>query len=88
MYFYPDNIYEEVVVFKKPGEFDRSSVPEHVKEKSRIDIAKFQAEKWYLSVWDIKNVLPSEKWSKYTAAFPEELVKRLVKLYSYWEKQS
>jgi len=84
MYFYPDNIYEEVVVFKKPGEFDRSSVPEHVKEKSRIDIAKFQAEKWYLSVWDIKNVLPSEKWSKYTAVFPEELVERLVKLYSYW----
>jgi len=84
MYFYPDNIYEEIVVFKKPGEFDRASVPEHIKEKSRIDIGRFQAEKWYLSVWDIKNVLPIEKWSKYTAAFPEELVERLIKLYSYW----
>jgi site-specific DNA-methyltransferase (adenine-specific)/site-specific DNA-methyltransferase (cytosine-N4-specific) len=84
MYFYPDNIYEEIVVFKKPGEFDRASVPEHIKEKSRIDISRFQAEKWYLSVWDIKNVLPIEKWSKYTAAFPEELVERLIKLYSYW----
>jgi DNA modification methylase len=84
MYYYPDNIYEEIVVFKKPGEFDRASVPEHVKEKSRIDVGRFQAEKWYLSVWDIKNVLPTEKWSKYTAAFPEELVERLLKLYSYW----
>jgi site-specific DNA-methyltransferase (adenine-specific)/site-specific DNA-methyltransferase (cytosine-N4-specific) len=84
MYFYPDNIYEEIVVFKKPGELDRASVPEHIKEKSRIDISRFQAEKWYLSVWDIKNVLPIEKWSKYTAAFPEELVERLIKLYSYW----
>jgi site-specific DNA-methyltransferase (adenine-specific)/site-specific DNA-methyltransferase (cytosine-N4-specific) len=84
MYYYPDNIYEEIVVFKKPGEFDRASVPEHVKEKSRIDVGRFQAEKWYLSVWDIKNVLPIEKWSKYTAAFPEELVERLIKLYSYW----
>jgi site-specific DNA-methyltransferase (adenine-specific)/site-specific DNA-methyltransferase (cytosine-N4-specific) len=84
MYYYPDNIYEEIVVFKKPGEFDRASVPEHVKEKSRIDVGRFQAEKWYLSVWDIKNVLPTEKWSKYTAAFPEELVERLIKLYSYW----
>jgi len=84
MYYYPDNIYEEIVVFKKPGEFDRASVPEHVKEKSRIDVGRFQAEKWYLSVWDIKNVLPIEKWSKYTAAFPEELVERLLKLYSYW----
>jgi site-specific DNA-methyltransferase (adenine-specific)/site-specific DNA-methyltransferase (cytosine-N4-specific) len=84
MYYYPDNIYEEIVVFKKPGEFDRASVPEHVKEKSRIDVGRFQAEKWYLSVWDIKNVLPTEKWSKYTAAFPEELVERLIRLYSYW----
>jgi len=84
MYYYPDNIYEEIVEFKKPGEFDRASVPEHVKEKSRVDIGRFQAEKWYLSVWDIKNVLPTEKWSKYTAAFPEELVERLIRLYSYW----
>ncbi len=83
MYFYPDNIYEEIVVFKKPGEFDKASIPQQIKEKSRIDIAKFQAEKWYLSVWDIKNVLPSEKWSRYTAAFPEQLVERLIRLYSY-----
>jgi len=83
MYFYPDNIYEEVVVFRRPGEFDPSSVPAHARERSRIDVRRFQAEKWYLSVWDIKNVLPSEKWSKYTAAFPEELVERLVRLYSY-----
>jgi len=86
MYFYPDNIYEEVVIFKKPGEFDRSSIPLEVREKSKIDVNKFQAEKWYLSVWDIKNVLPSEKWSKYTAAFPEELVERLIKLYSYFDE--
>jgi len=84
MYYYPDNIYEEIVVFKKPGEFDRASILEHIKEKSRIDVNRFQAEKWYLSVWDIKNVLPLEKWSKYTAAFPEELVERLIRLYSYW----
>ncbi|MDT7971038.1 MAG: site-specific DNA-methyltransferase [Vulcanisaeta sp.] len=84
MYYYPDNIYEEVVIFKKPGEFDRASVPEQVRERSRIDVNRFQGEKWYLSVWDIKNVLPHEKWSKYTAAFPEELVERLIRLYSYW----
>ena len=84
MYYYPDNIYEEIVVFKKSGEFDRASVPEQVRERSRIDVSRFQGEKWYLSVWDIKNVLPHEKWSKYTAAFPEELVERLIRLYSYW----
>ncbi|MEM4819331.1 MAG: site-specific DNA-methyltransferase [Nanopusillaceae archaeon] len=83
MYYYPDNIYEEIVVFRKPGEFDRASVPPDVREKSKIDVHRFQREKWYLSVWDITNVLPSEKWSKYTAAFPEKLVERLVLLYSY-----
>ena len=83
MYFYPDNIYEEIVIFKKPGDFDRSTISKEVKEKSRIDINKFQREKWYLSVWDITNVLPTEEWSKYTAAFPEELAERLIRLYSY-----
>ncbi|MEM1928056.1 MAG: site-specific DNA-methyltransferase [Acidilobaceae archaeon] len=83
MYFYPDNIYEEIVVFRKPGEFDRSSVPRDVREKSRVDLRRFQSEKWYLSVWDITNVLPSEEWSKYTAVFPEELAERLITLYSY-----
>jgi len=82
MYYYPDNIYEEIVVLQK-GKFGYNSIPKEVKEKSRIDVNRFQAEKWYLSVWDIKNVLPSEKWSKYTAAFPEELVERLIRLYSY-----
>jgi site-specific DNA-methyltransferase (adenine-specific)/site-specific DNA-methyltransferase (cytosine-N4-specific) len=86
MYYYPDNIYEEIVVFKKPGEFDRSSVIAEIKEKSKINISRFQNEKWYLSVWDIKNVLPHEKWSKYTAAFPEQLIERLVMLYSYYRE--
>jgi len=84
MYYYPDNIYEEVVIFKKSGEFDKRAIPQDIKEKSKISVGRFQAEKWYLSIWNIKNVLPSEKWSRYTAAFPEELVERLMKLYSYW----
>jgi len=83
MYYYPDNIYEEIVIFKKPGTFDKKKIPDNIREKSKINIKRFQLEKWYLSVWDIKNVLPSEKWSKYTAAYPEELVERLIKLYSY-----
>jgi len=82
MYFYPDNIYEEVIVFQK-GKFDYNRVEKSLKEKSKIDLNKFQREKWYLSVWDITNVLPSNKVSKYTAAFPEELVERLIRLYSY-----
>ena len=82
MYFYPDNIYEEIVIFQK-GKFKYNKIPVEVKEKSKININKFQHEKWYLSVWDITNVLPFERWSKYTAVFPETLAERLIILYSY-----
>jgi len=84
MYYFPDNIYEDIIIFKKPGKFEKNILPDEIKQKSKIDLKKFQEEKWYLSVWDIKNVLPSEKWSKYTAAFPEELVERIITLYSYY----
>ncbi len=83
MYYYPDNIYEEITVFRKPGEFDRTLIPQHVREKSKINVQKFQREKWYLSVWDISNLRPQDRWSRY-AAFPEQLVERLILLYSYY----
>ena len=82
MYFYPDNIYEEIVIFQK-GKFRYSEIPSDLKEKSKIDINRFLKEKWYLTIWEITNVLPSDKLSKYTAVFPEELVERLILLYSY-----
>ena len=82
MYFYPDNIYEEIVIFQK-GKFRYSEIPSDLKEKSKIDINRFLKEKWYLSIWEITNVLPSDKLSKYTAVFPEELVERLILLNSY-----
>ena len=82
MYYYPDNIYEEVVIFQK-GKFNYNKVPSNLKAKSKINVKRFQSEKWYLSVWDITNVLPSDRLSKYTAVYPVELVKRLILLYSY-----
>ncbi|WP_232048916.1 DNA-methyltransferase [Sulfuracidifex tepidarius] len=78
LYFYPDNIYEEIVVFKKDGNFKPRN-----KEESKIDISRFQREKWYSNVWEITNVLPNNKLSKFTAPFPEELARRVITLYSY-----
>lgn len=78
LYYYPDNVYEDIVVFKKPGKFHTTN-----QEKSKIDVNKFQKEKWYLNVWEITNVLPNNKYSKFTAPFPEELANRIVTLYSY-----
>jgi DNA modification methylase len=85
MYFHPDNIYEEIIIFQK-SEFDYSylkSMDRKVLEESKIDIDVFNREKWYLSVWDITNVLPLKgRLEEGIAAFPEEIPRRLIKLFT------
>jgi len=87
MYYYPDNIQESILVFQK-GRFDYSYVrklPVETREKSRIDLDKYNGEDWYLTVWNITNVLPlGKRLEKGIAAFPEEIPRRLVKLFSYY----
>ena len=86
MYFYPDNIQESILIFQK-GEFDYDYIkklPPEVREKSKIDLEEYQRNKWYLTVWDITNVLPLKgRLEEGVAAFPEELVRRLIKLFSF-----
>ena len=86
MYFYPDNIQENIIIFQK-GKFDYSymkSLDPKVKEASKIDLEKYSSEKWYLTVWRITNVLPFEnRLEKGIAAFPEEIPRRLIKLYTF-----
>jgi modification methylase len=87
MYYYPDNIQESILVFQK-GRFDYSyarKLSEETREKSRLDLAEYNGEDWYLTVWNITNVLPlGERLEKGIAAFPEEIPRRLVRLYSYY----
>jgi DNA modification methylase len=86
MYFYPDNIQESIIIFQK-GKFDYSylkNLDPKVKEASKIDLEKYGSEKWYLTIWRITNVLPFEnRLEKGIAAFPEEIPKRLIKLYTF-----
>ncbi|CAH04249.1 DNA methyltransferase [Sulfolobus virus STSV1] len=82
MYFYPDNIYEEILIMQK-GEYKYPKNKAEL-ESSRIDIQEFNREKWYLSVWEITNVLPVKgRIEEGIAAFPEEIPYRLIKLFSY-----
>jgi len=86
MYFHPDNIYEEIIIFQK-GNFNYSyvkSMSDEVLEESKIDVELFNREKWYLTVWDITNVLPLRgRLEEGIAAFPEEIPRRLIKLFSF-----
>jgi DNA modification methylase len=86
MYYYPDNIQESILIFQK-GRFDYS----HLKEldskrlsESKISIDDYHKQEWYLTVWNITNVLPlGDRLERGIAAFPEEIPKRLIKLFSY-----
>jgi len=86
MYFYPDNIQENILIFQK-GKFDYNYLKQFnpvMKEASRIDIGEYQGNKWYLTVWDITNVLPLPgRIEEGVAAFPEEIPYRLTKLFSF-----
>jgi len=83
LYFYPDNVQESVLIFQK-GRFDYRSVPEEVRDASRIDVSEYQKRKWYLNVWQVTNVLPLQgRLEEGIAAFPEELARRLIVLFSH-----
>ena len=86
MYYYPDNIQESILIFQK-GKFDYSYLRElSLKrlENSRIPLDKYNGDGWHLTVWNITNVLPlGHRLEKGIAAFPEEIPRRLIRLYSF-----
>ncbi len=82
MYFYPDNLLESIIIFQK-GKFDYKSIPQEIREQSKIDTKKFQDKKWFMTLWEMNNVLPGSPLEKDIAAFPEELPHRAITLFSY-----
>jgi len=83
MYYYPDNLQETILIFQK-GEFNYSRIPEELRKESELDMDEVQKGKWYLSVWNITNVLPiNNRLEKGIAAFPKEIPYRLIKLFSH-----
>ena len=82
MYFYPDNLLESIIIFQK-GKFDYKSISKEIREASKIDLKEFQDNKWFMTLWDMVNVLPGSPMEKGIAAFPDELAYRCIKLFSY-----
>ncbi len=82
MYFYPDNLLETIVILQK-GKFDYRSISKEVRETSKVDTKEFSDKKWYMTLWEMNNVMPGSPLEKGIAAFPEELPYRAIKLFSY-----
>lgn len=82
-YPYPPNIfstfpYEWITVFSKKG--TRKKVPIEIKEKSKLTTKEWQD--WAInSIWEMQ---PAKAKSEgHPAPFPEELPRRLIRLYSF-----
>lgn len=82
MYFYPDNLLESIIIFQK-GKFNYRSISKEIREASKIDTKEFSSKKWYMTLWEMNNVLPGSLLEKDIAAFPYELPYRIIKLFSY-----
>ena len=83
-YPFPPNIfttypYEWITVFSKKGK--RDPVPKDIKEKSKLTTKEWQD--WAInSIWEMQPA--KAKSEEHPAPFPDELPKRLIKLYSFW----
>jgi len=82
MYFYPDNLLESIIIFQK-GKFNYKSISPSVRKQSMLCKREFQENKWYMTLWEMTNVLPGSPLEKDIAAFPEELPYRAIKLFAY-----
>ncbi len=67
--------YEFILIFKKHGVAPR--VSKEIKEKSRMTIEEWN--KFFAGHWNI----PGEKQDKHLAMFPEEVPRRLIKMFSF-----
>ena len=82
MYFYPDNLLENFLIFQK-GKFNYNSISRGIKLKSKINLEEFNKKKMYMTLWKIRNIMPGAPLEKGIAAFPEEIPYRFIKLFSY-----
>ncbi len=67
--------YEFILILKKHGSSPRAS--REIKEKSKMTIEEWN--QFFAGHWNI----PGEKQDKHLAVFPEEIPRRLIKMFSY-----
>ena len=81
--FYPNRVFEYVLVFKKPGPPIYQDRAEPEKEASRVPIDVLFVKEVANTIWTILPEHQSRKRGGHPCPFPEELAYRLITLYSY-----
>ncbi len=69
--------HEYIVLFRKQGEWRMP--PKEIKEQSRL--TKEQRSRWFRGIWD--DIHPVQR-GDHEAAFPVELPRRLIRMYTFW----
>lgn len=87
-YFYPNRIFEYVLLLKKPGPPIYEARTEEEREASRITVDALLHHEINNNIWNILPVQPQQRTRgtmglRHPCPFPEELAYRLVSLYSY-----
>ena len=77
MYYYPNNIYEHILVFRK-GKFDFKKITKEERKTSKIDL-EYAKSHWNSDIWE----MTPETRPGHPAMFPIELPEALIKLYTY-----
>ena len=82
MYYFPNNTFEHILVFRK-GKFDYKKISEDDKQEAVFDLEEAKA-RWSSDVWEMhpetKNQYSGES---HPAMFPEELPEAFIRLYTY-----
>jgi len=82
MYYFPNNIFEHVLIFRK-GKFDYKTVSQEEKERAEIDVEEAKL-RWNSDVWDMHPETHRDASEvKHPAMFPEELPESFIRLYTY-----
>ena len=82
MYYFPNNIFEHILVLRK-GRFDYKSVSGEEKERATIDIEEAKL-RWNSDIWEMHPETKNQySQLSHPAMFPEELPEALIRLYTY-----
>ncbi len=79
MYYFPSNIIEHILVFRK-GKFDYKELSKEDKELAGIDLEEAKR-RWATDLWELQP--QTRRGNDHPAMFPEELPEAFIKLYTF-----
>ena len=82
MYYYPNNIYEHILVFRK-GTFNFRLPTNQQKRDAKLDMEEARR-RWNTDIWSmVPEIVNQFTKGIHPAMFPEELPEGLIRLYTY-----